>query len=149
MTARLDRYEFPTHFLERFRPVKADAKAKGLAAYVFDTCGLRFYRQMTTGDTMPAGAVWSVISSQDGAGLQLAHGLAYAALGYVVAQVVPGEQDPQCYPLPVRLGYRAKISTQAMKRLLDELATAERLTVPPEIMAFIEQRIEQCQYPAA
>jgi hypothetical protein len=144
MTPRLDRHELPARFLERFRPVKADARQKGLAAYLFDAYGLAFYRQMTTAAALPEGAVWSVIREEGGA-LQLVHGEDADALGYAVAQVVPGEDDRHSYPLPRRLGYRAKVAVQALQRLRVDLAHSHAAA---DILALIDRRIDAYSHPA-
>jgi hypothetical protein len=140
MTPRLDRRELPARFLERFRPVKADGRQKGLAAYLFDANGLAFYRQMTTAAALPDGAVWSVVRPPEGA-LQLAHGQDAAALGYVVAQAVPGDGDAITYPLPLRLSYRAKVAVQALRQLRGDLTRSDGQDHAADILAVIDRRI--------
>lgn len=143
MTRSLHQYELAARFLERFRPVKAQPREKGLTAFLFDAYGLRFYRQMATATTLPEGAVWSVIRL-DGE-LQLTHGLAYDTLGYVIAQAVPSDDDEHCYPLPRRLGYRAKVAVQALQRLRHEL---DSLPNAAQVVALIDQRIHAYHHPA-
>lgn len=146
MTRPLHQYELPARFLERFRPVKTQPRDKGLAAYLFDAYGLTFYRHMTTAATLPEAAIWSVIHPKGKAGLQLVHGQAGDAFGYVVAQAVPGDDDEQCYPLPRRLGYRAKVAVQALQRLRHDL---DHLPDAAQAVTLIDQRIHAYHHPAS
>ena len=57
-------YELPANFIQRFRPVKAHAKEKGLQLYLFDLYGLRFYQRMATAGPLPDDAIWSVINPE-------------------------------------------------------------------------------------
>jgi hypothetical protein len=147
MTRRLHQYELPARFIERFRPVKTQPRDKGLAVYLFDAYGLTFYRHMTTAGAIPDAAIWSVIPPEGRGGLQLAHGQRDTALGYVIAQAVPEGGDPASYPLPVRLGYRAKVAVQALHRLRDELARSQQTAA--EVLALIDRRIDAYHHPAA
>lgn len=144
MIRPLHQYELPARFLERFRPVRSQPRDKGLAAYLFDAYGLKFYRHMTTAAVLPEAAVWSVIRPEGKAGLQLVHGLVYDAIGYVIAQRCPAESDPDTYPLPVRLGYRAKVSVQALQRLRHDLGG---LPDAAQVLALIDRRIDAYHYP--
>jgi hypothetical protein len=147
MMLRLHRYELPARFLDRFRPVKAHPREKGLAAYVFDAYGLRFYQAMPTAGALPAGAVWSVIADGQGV-LRLTHGVSDDALGYAVAQRLPGEEDVRSYPLALRLGTRAKVAVQVLQRLRSDLAHSQALADADPILALIDQRIDAYHHPA-
>lgn len=147
MTRRLHQYELPVRFIERFRPVKTQPREKGLPLYLFDAYGLSFYRHMTTAAAIPDAAIWSVIRSQGNAGLQLAHGFTDHALGYVIAQCCPASGDPDTCPLPVRLGYRARVSVQALHRLREDL-TRSHQTTAADVLALIDQRIDAYYHPA-
>jgi hypothetical protein len=124
--------------------VKTQPKERGLPAYLFDAYGLRFYRHMTTAGEVPAEAVWSVIRRPDGLALTL--GLTEEAAGYVVAQQMPKPADAMVYPLPVRLGYRAKVAIQALQRLRSEIANA---TTAADAIAVIDRRINALCHPGA
>ena len=145
MTRHIDRYDLPAAFRDRFRPVKSQPKEKGLAAWLFDAYGLDFYRRLTVAGAIPDAAVWSVARPEGRGGLQLVHGQAADALGYVVAQALPQDGDPASYPLPVALGYRARIAVQALQRLREDLAQA----AAAEALAIIDRRIDAYRYPAA
>jgi hypothetical protein len=141
---RLDRYELPTRFLERFRPVKTQGREKGLPAYLFDAYGLTFYRQGATAGAIPAEAIWSLIRTD--AGLRLVHGMLHDATAYVIAQSCPADGDPAAYALPVRLGYRAKVAVQALQRLRQDI---DDLPDAAQLVALIDRRIDAYHYPAS
>ena len=147
MICALHRYELPRLFIERFRPVKIHPREKGLPQYLFDAYGLRFYRHMPTAGIVPAEAVWSVTLLEGHSGLGIVHGLVEDVAGYVVAQTFPRKDDPHCYPLPIRLGYRARISVQALQRLRDDLAQSPILPNADDVIALIEQRIDAYRHP--
>jgi hypothetical protein len=140
MTRRLQQYELPDRFLERFQPVKIMPREKGLPIYLFDAYGLSFYRHMTTAAAIPPEAIWSVIHPEGSSGLRLAHGFTDDAIGYVIAQRCPTLGDLDAYPLPVRLGYRAKVSVQTLQRLRHDLAQANGLAAA-EVLTLIDLRI--------
>lgn len=143
----LARFELPVQFVERYRPVKAQPRERGAPLYLFDDCGLRFYRQMTTAGGVPVDAVWSVIP--EGACMQLAHGIVDEALGYVVAQSSPREGDPTSYRLPIRLGYRAKVAVHALQQLRDQFLRSEGLARTADAIAVIDRQIDAYHYPRA
>ena len=145
MTRRLHQYELPACFIERFRPVKTQPREKGLPVYLFDAYGLTFYCRTATAGAIPPEAVWSVTRPDAGAGLQLVHGLVNDAIGYVVAQACPADGDPDTYPLPVRLGYRAKVSVQALQRLRRDL---DGLPDAAQVVALIDQKIHAYHHTA-
>jgi hypothetical protein len=147
MTRRLHQYELPARFLERYRPVKAHPHEKGLPTYLFDAYGLSFYQTMTTAAVIPAEAVWSVARQEGRGGLRLAPGYAAAAIGYVLAQRCPADDAPEAYPLPVLLGYRARVSVQALQRLRHDLAQADGLAAA-QVLTLIDRRIDAYCHPA-
>jgi len=146
MTRSLHQYELPARFLERYRPVKAHPHEKGLPAWLFDAYGLSFYQTMTTAAAIPAEAVWSVTGQEGRGGLHLAPGVADDAIGYVLAQRCPAEDAPEAYPLPVRLGYRARVSVQALQRLRHDIAQADGIAA--EVLTLIDRRINAYHHPA-
>ncbi len=141
-------YELPANFIQRFRPVKAHAKEKGLQLYLFDLYGLRFYQRMATAGPLPDDAIWSVINPE-GAELRLSQGFWEEAVGYVVAQRLPAPDDLHSFPLPIRLGYRAKVAVQALQRLREDLTRCDPLPNSDLLLALIDQRIDVYFHPSA
>src|SRR5258708_36187334 len=54
-------YELPGPFARRFRPVRVHLHENGLAAFLLDEYGLRFFSIMATGSAVSQEAVWSLI----------------------------------------------------------------------------------------
>jgi hypothetical protein len=77
---------------------------------VFDAYDLTFCCQTAAAAAIPAEAIRSSIRLE--AGLQLVLGIVYDAIGYVVGQYCPAGSDQTTYRLPVRIGYRARVSVQ-------------------------------------
>jgi hypothetical protein len=138
------RFELPGPFAKRYRPVRVHSHEKGLAAYVLDDYGLRFFRVMATGSPVPQEAVWSLIRRPvEPPVLQLVPGRREDAPGYVVCQAAHASGDPVVYPVPARLSYRAKVTIAALQALLRDLADDPAGSAAAEAIGFIERRIDQ------
>jgi hypothetical protein len=136
-------YELPSRFAQRYRPVRAHAHEKGLAAFALDEYGLRFFRSMATGNSVPAQAIWSIVrNAANGTGMQLAIGRHDESLGYVVCEFPCDSSDPATYPVPRRLTYRAKVTIATLQALLHDLPN-DPAGSAADVIGFIERRIDQ------
>ncbi|HLJ95417.1 MAG TPA: hypothetical protein VKU02_19730 [Gemmataceae bacterium] len=133
-------FELPGIFARRYRPVRVHAHEKGLAAYALDEYGLRFFRVLATGASVPHEAVWSILRQPNGA-LQILTGRRDDACGFLVCEV-PHAGDAAAYPVPPRLSYRAKVTIAALQSLLVDL-TADPAGSAADVIAVIERRIDQ------
>jgi hypothetical protein len=134
-------FEVPGQFAGRYRPVRVHPHEKGLAAYALDEYGLRFFRVMATGDSVPHEAVWSLIRQTSQRPLQLVSGRRDDACGFLVCEL-PHAGHPAAYPVPPRLSYRAKLTIAALQSLLADLA-ADPAGSAADVIRFIERRIDQ------
>jgi hypothetical protein len=143
MTRGLRHYELPSRFAERYRPVRVHQHEHGLAAFALDEYGLRFFRMMATGATVPPQAIWSLSRhSAESTLVQLVSGRHADAIGYVVCERPHVYADPAVHPVPRRLSYRAKVTIAALQSLLSDL-TDEPGASAAEVVRFVERRIDQ------
>jgi hypothetical protein len=135
-------FELPGIFARRYRPVRVHAHEKGLAAYALDEYGLRFFRVMATGASVPHEANWSIVpQSAERPALQIVNGRRDDACGFLVCEV-PHAGDAAAYPVPPRLSHRAKVTIAALQSLLADL-TADPAGSAADVIAVIERRIDQ------
>ena len=143
MRRDLRHYELPSRFAQRYRPVRVHAHEKGLAAFALDEYGLRFFRIMATASPVPAQAIWSIVRDPtDRSVMQLVAGRHEDTLGYVVCEVPHTAADPETYPVPRRLTYRAKVTIATLQALLHDLADDPAASAA-DVIGFIERRIDQ------
>jgi len=137
-------FELPEAFARHYRPVRVHSHEKGLAAFVLDEYGLRFFRIMATRAAVPKEAVWSLIRrTAKHPTLQLVSGRRDNAAGYLVCEIPCDPADPVSFPVPRRLSYRAKVTIAALQTLLHDLADHPAGPAVADVIGIIEQRIEQ------
>ena len=135
-------FELPGAFARRYRPVRVHSHEKGLAAYALDEYGLRFFRIMATGASVPHEAVWSIVrQSAERPPLQIVNGRRHDACGFLVCEV-PHAGDAAAYPVPPRLSSRVKVTIATLQSLLADL-TAHRDGSAADVIRVIERRIDQ------
>jgi hypothetical protein len=138
------RFDLPGPFARQYRPVRVHPHEKGLAAFVLDDYGLRFFRIMATRSPVAQEAVWSLVHHPvESPALQLVSGRREDASGYLVCEVPHASGDPAAYPVPRRLSYRAKVTIAALQGLLHDLADDPAGPARHELAGFIERRIDQ------
>ncbi len=143
MRRDLRQFELPGPFARRYRPVRVHTHEKGLAAFVLDEYGLRFFRIMATATQVPPEAVWSVTRQDAGSlALQIESGRRPDACGYLVCEV-PHAADAAAYPVSPQLSYRAKVTIAALQSLLADLSDDPAGIVAAEVIGFIERRIDR------
>jgi hypothetical protein len=144
MRRDLRHFELPEPFARHYRPVRVHSHEKGLAAFVLDEYGLRFFRIMATRTTVPPEAVWSLIPhAASRPALQLVSGRRDDAAGYLVCEVPCDAADPVSYPVPRRLSYRAKVAIAALQTLLHDLADRPAGPAAADVIGIIKRHIEQ------
>lgn len=134
----LHHFDLPESFIRRYRPVRVTAREKGVSAYLFDEYGLRFYRQSTTAEPVPADAVWSVIA--DGPTVWLRAGEYRDALSFLISERRADPTGKAEFPLPRRLTYRQRVQCSILESLIRDLAAAP-CHVPTEVMALLRERL--------
>ena len=136
-------FELPGAFARRYSPLRLNAHEKGLAAFVLDDYGLRFFRIMATGNAVPLEAVWSLIRNPaERPGLNIVSGRRDNACGFLICEVPHASGDPAAYPVPPRLSYRAKVTIAALQSLIADLANHPASSTA-DVIGFIERRIQQ------
>jgi hypothetical protein len=136
-------FEVSALFAQRYRPVRVHPHEKGLAAFLLDEYGLRFFRIMATATPVPPEAIWSLIrNAAECPTLHLVSGRSDDACGYLICEVPHAPADPAAYPVPPRLSYRAKVAIAALQTLLVDLAE-DPASSAADVIGFIERRIEQ------
>jgi hypothetical protein len=138
------RFEMPGTFARRYNPVRVHPDEQGLAAFVLDEYGLRFFRIMVTGCPVPAQAIWSIVRrAADCAALHLVAGRHDDSRGYVVCDVPYTSGDVAAYLVPRRLTFRAKVTIAALQALLHDLPGDAAASADRNVIDFIERRIDQ------
>jgi hypothetical protein len=137
-------FELPAAFARMCRPVRVHLHEKGLAAFVLDDYGIRFFRLMATATPVPTEAIWSLVGHVAGTRcLQLVFGRHQDAAGYVVCEVPHASGDAATYTVPPRLSYRAKVTIAALQNLLSDLSNDPAVSAVADVTGIIERRIEQ------
>jgi hypothetical protein len=142
MRRDLRNFELPGAFAQRYRPVRVHPQERGLAAFVLDEYGLRFFRLMATGAPVLDGAIWSIVQQAQSASIQLLPRRCRHALAYVVCELPNASAEPTPYPIPRRLTFRAKVTIAALQSLLNDLAHHPAESAG-DVTALIEHRIDQ------
>jgi hypothetical protein len=140
----LRHFELPGLFARHYRPVRVHPHEMGLAAFVLDEYGLRFFRIMATATPVPETAIWSLVPNPAGRpALHIVSSRLEDACGYLVCEVPHASADQAAYAVPPRLSYRAKVTITALQFLVSDLTDHPSNLAAADVIAFIERRIEQ------